>query len=82
VSEMGASYEWQEDQRQRSARMGAHPIRVDPRRDDASSTWSRDQLARMDSDFCTRVRIAFQAGGESMSAPAATYYLPARRRAT
>jgi hypothetical protein len=45
---------------------------VDPRRDDASSTWSPEQLARRDSDFCTRVRIAFRAGGESMNAAAAT----------
>jgi hypothetical protein len=52
---------------------------IDPRRDDASSPWSPEQLARMDSDFCTRVRIAFRAGGESMSAAAATYDLPARR---
>jgi hypothetical protein len=52
---------------------------ADPRRDDASSTWSREQLARMDSDFRTRVRIAFRAGGESMSAATATYDLPARR---
>jgi hypothetical protein len=46
---------------------------------DTVATWSREQLARMDSDFCTRVRIAFRAGGESMNAAAATYDLPARR---
>ena len=55
---------------------------VDPRRDDASSTWSLEQLVRMDSDFCSRVQIAFRAGGESVSAAAATYDVPARRRAT
>jgi hypothetical protein len=55
---------------------------ADARRDDAFSTWSPEQLARMDSDFCTRVEIAFRAGGESMSAAAATYDLPGRRRAT
>jgi predicted Zn-dependent protease len=49
-------------------------------RDDVVSTWSPEQLARMDSDFCTRVRIAFRAGGESMSAATATYDLSARRR--
>jgi hypothetical protein len=54
---------------------------VDPRRDESFSTWSPEQLARMDSDFCTRVRIAFRAGGESMSAATATYDLPAQRRA-
>jgi hypothetical protein len=48
---------------------------------DTVATWSREQLARMDSDFCTRVRIAFRAGGESMSAATATYDLPARRQA-
>jgi hypothetical protein len=52
---------------------------VDPRRDDTSSTWSPEQLARMDSDFCARVEIALRAGGESMSAATATYDLPARR---
>jgi hypothetical protein len=46
---------------------------------DAVATWSPEQLARMDSDFCTRVEIAFRAGGESMNAAAATYDLPARR---
>jgi hypothetical protein len=55
---------------------------ADARRDDAPSTWSPEQLARMDSDFCTRVRIAFRAGGESMTAATATYDLPARRRPT
>ena len=55
---------------------------ADPRRDDGFSTWSPEQLVRMDSDFCTRVEIAFRAGGESVSAAAATYDLPARRRAT
>jgi hypothetical protein len=50
-------------------------------RKDAVATWSREQLARMDSDFCMRVTIAFRAGGESMSAATATYDLPARRRA-
>ena len=34
---------------------------ADPRREDASSTWSPEQLARMDSDLCTRVEIAFSA---------------------
>jgi hypothetical protein len=34
----------------------------------------------MDSEFCTRVEIALRAGGESMSAAAATYDLPAQRR--
>ena len=54
---------------------------ADPRADDdVPSTWSPEQLARMDSDFCTRVRIAFRAGGESMSAATATYDLPAQRR--
>jgi hypothetical protein len=55
---------------------------ADPRHDDASSTWSPEQLVRMDSDFCTRVEIAFRAGVESVSAAVATYDLPARRRAT
>jgi hypothetical protein len=32
------------------------------------------------SDFCTRVEIAFRAGGESISAATATYDLPAQRR--
>jgi hypothetical protein len=54
---------------------------ADPRSNDAPATWSPEQLARMDSDFCTRVRVAFRAGGESMSAATATYDLPARRRA-
>jgi hypothetical protein len=52
---------------------------ADARRDDAPSTWSPEQLARMDSDFCARVEIALRAGGESMSAATATYDLPARR---
>ena len=52
---------------------------ADPRPNDVSSTWSPEQLARMDSDFCTRVRTAFRAGGESLSAARATYDLPARR---
>jgi hypothetical protein len=55
---------------------------ADPRRDEASSTWSPEQLARMDSDFCTRVRIAFRSGGESVRAATATYDLPAQRRAS
>jgi hypothetical protein len=53
---------------------------ADPRPNDAVSTWSPEQLARMDSDFCTRVEIAFRAGEESMSAATATYDLPAQRR--
>jgi hypothetical protein len=53
---------------------------ADPRPHDAVGTWSPEQLARMDSDFCTRVEIALRAGGESMSAAAATYDLPAQRR--
>ena len=54
---------------------------ADAQPNDTVATWSREQLARMDSDFCMRVTIAFRAGGESMSAATATYDLPARRRA-
>jgi hypothetical protein len=54
--------------------------RSEPRSNDVSSAWSPEQLARMDSDFCTRVRIAFRAGSESVKAATATYDLPARRR--
>src|SRR4051812_34833525 len=51
---------------------------ADPRPDDVSSTCSPEQLARMDSDFCTRGEIALRAGG--VSAATATYDLLAQRR--
>ena len=41
---------------------------------------SPEQLVRMDSDFCTRVKIAFRTGRESVNAATATYDLPSRRR--
>jgi hypothetical protein len=55
---------------------------AEPRPNDAFTTWSPEQLVRMDSDFCTRVRIAFGSGGESVRAATATYDLPVQRRAS
>jgi hypothetical protein len=55
---------------------------AEPRPNDAFTTWSLEQLVRMDSDFCTRVRVAFRTGGESVRAATATYDLPAQRRAS
>ena len=52
---------------------------LEPRSSDVSSAWSPEQLARMDSDFCTRVRITLRSGRESLKAATATYDLPARR---
>jgi hypothetical protein len=43
------------------------------------ATWSSEQLARMDSDFCIRVEIALRAGTESMKAARATYDFSAKR---
>jgi hypothetical protein len=62
--------------------MGAHALFAEPTPNDAFSTWSLEQLVRMDSDFCTRVRVAFRTGGESVRAATATYDLPAQRRAS
>jgi hypothetical protein len=52
----------------------------EPQPNDGCFTWSADQLARMDSDFCARVITAFRAGSESVKAATATYQLPAHRR--
>jgi hypothetical protein len=55
---------------------------AEPRPNDALPTWSPEQLVRMDSDFCSRVTIAFRSGGESARAAAAIYAPPAQRRAS
>jgi hypothetical protein len=53
----------------------------EPQPNDGCFTWSAQQLARMDSNFCTRVATAFRAGSESVQAATATYNLLAHRRA-
>jgi hypothetical protein len=59
---------------------GGSPYGSEPQANDGCSTWSSQQLARMDSNFCTRVTTAFRAGSESMKAATATYNLSAQRR--
>jgi hypothetical protein len=59
---------------------GGSPYGSEPQRNDGFYTWSAQQLARMDINFCTRVTTAFRAGSESVKAATATYNLPAQRR--
>ena len=52
----------------------------EPQSNDGCFTWSAQQLARMDSNFCNRVMTAFRAGSESVKAATATYDLSTQRR--
>jgi len=64
----------------RIANRGGSPDVSEPQRNDACYTWSAQQLARMNSNFCSRVTTAFRAGSESVKAATATYDLSAQRR--
>jgi hypothetical protein len=52
----------------------------EPQPNDGCLTWSAEQLARMDSNFCNRVMTAIRAGSESVKAATATYDLSVHRR--